>query len=110
MRLRVKAGWLSIDQSPEEKVVMHLGGLHELPETVYDEIGYQRTAAGISAATKIPYPTLANLLKAMRHDGVIELHDVQYRTDARQGCVYAYVYVLTTDGRQLYEEIRRRLE
>lgn len=109
MRLRVKAGRLSIDQSPEERVVLHLSGLNELPETAYDPNGYKRTATGISAAIGIPYPTLAPLLKRMQHDGIIELHDVQYRTDARQGHVYAYVYVLTADGRMLAEEIRRRV-
>lgn len=109
MRLRVQAGRLTIDQSREERVVLHLSGLKELPDTVYDEIGYKRTANGISAATGIAYTTLAPLLKRMTKEGILELHDVQYRTDAGQGHVYAYVYVLSLDGRILAEEIRRRL-
>lgn len=110
MRLRVKMGQLSIDQSREERVVLHLGSLHDLPESKYDPNGYKRTANGISAATGIAYTTVAPLLKQMMQEGILELHDVQYRTDAGQGHVYAYVYVLTPDGRALYDEIRRRLE
>lgn len=109
MRLRVHQGQLSVEQSPEERVVLHLDHLKQLPETMFDESGYKRTANGISAALSIPYPTMAKLLCTMRDDGILELHSMKYRTDARQGNVYALVYVLTPDGQLLAEEIRGRL-
>lgn len=109
MRLRVKNGQLSVEQSTEERVILYLDSLKSLPESEYDESGYRRTANGISAAIRISYPTLTKLLNDMCRDGVLELYSYKYRTDARQGNVYANVYILTPDGQKLAQEIRRRL-
>ncbi|OPX65699.1 MAG: hypothetical protein A4E30_00280 [Methanomassiliicoccales archaeon PtaB.Bin215] len=109
MRLRVKNGHLTIEQSPEERVILHLDAVRDTPNTMYDQSGYKRTANGIAAATGIPYPSMAKLLCTMRDDGTVELHSLKYRTDQRQGNVYALVYLLTPDGQKLAYEIRERL-
>lgn len=109
MRLRVRHGHLTIEQSPEERVIMHLDGVKDIPTNTYAQSGYQRTANGIAAATGIPYPSMAKLLATMRDDGTVELHSLKYRTDQRQGNVYALVYLLTPDGQKLAREIKERV-